>query len=151
MIPRTMPKFLTMRYPGSSTAEVTIPASTLAISVLLGTMFTGGILTVPTPLCEQLPLLCSGKRGDSLLFFGVLAGLARSIPDLGGFAVARLRAPAIAYRSGILLAACGRAMPVQRHRARSRAQSSVAYGIRAPELRNLFYSCFGLRSGPRNT
>src|SRR5258708_5899166 len=63
-----MPKFLTIRYPGSSTAEVTIPASTRGISVLLGTMFTGGILTVPTPLCEQLPLLCS-ENVETLFYF----------------------------------------------------------------------------------
>ncbi len=31
-------------------------------------MFTGGILTVPTPLCEQLPLLCS-ENVETLFYF----------------------------------------------------------------------------------
>ena len=34
-IPRTIPKFLTTRYPGSSTPDVTIPASTLGIALSL--------------------------------------------------------------------------------------------------------------------
>src|SRR5439155_1384518 len=34
-IPRTIPKFLTIRYPGKSSPQVTIPASTLGISAML--------------------------------------------------------------------------------------------------------------------
>jgi hypothetical protein len=47
-IPRTIPKFLTIRYPGNSTAEVTIPASTRDMLTLLRRIeqtFTAAILT----------------------------------------------------------------------------------------------------------
>jgi len=48
-IPRTIPKFLTIRYPESSTPVVTIPASTLGILNLLfepKQALTGAILAV---------------------------------------------------------------------------------------------------------
>jgi hypothetical protein len=34
-IPRTIPRFLTIRYPGRSTPDVTIPASTLGMAISL--------------------------------------------------------------------------------------------------------------------
>src|SRR5260370_797100 len=82
------------------------------------------------------------KRGDTFLFPGLSADTTGGVPHLAGVAVARLCAAASARRSGILLAACGRSLPMQRHRTWSGAQPRVAYGVRSADLRNLPHSGF---------
>src|SRR4029077_11123323 len=114
---RTMPKFLTIRYPGISRPDVTIPKSTRGIFALLKETFTGAILTVQTSLCEQSSSVILGRRGDPLLHLGILADPAWGVPHLAGCAMAGLRATAPAFRSRLLCAACSCAVPLQRHRA----------------------------------
>src|SRR6266853_3578409 len=113
-----------------SRPDVTIPASTRGIFLLSSRRtFTGAILTVQTPLCEQCSAILR-KRGNTFLFPGLSPDTTRGVPHLAGLAVARLCAAATARRSGFLLAACGRSLSLQGHRTRSGAQPPVAYRVR---------------------
>src|SRR2546427_163056 len=73
-IPRTMPKFLTIRYPGSSTADVTIPASTRGIFILLGT----------DVYRWELPARCWGALGGGRHSWGHLSRIAGRTPAQNG-------------------------------------------------------------------
>src|SRR4029077_1122802 len=112
IIPRTIPKFLTIRYPGNSSAEVTIPKSTRGILFSLERAFTAAILTVRTALCEQCSSAILGEHGECILFPGAFSDRYWRVPCLACLAVARLRAAAPAHGPGILHAARGRALPL---------------------------------------
>src|SRR6516225_828391 len=104
-IPRTIPKFLTIRYPGKSIPEVTIPGSTLGIGFSLKKWYgsrnghaqplTGAILAALSALRERSSsAILSPESGNTLLLTGNHPDSAQRLPRLARHAVACLRPPA---------------------------------------------------------
>src|SRR5215472_7595225 len=123
-IPRTIPKFLTIRYPGKSIPEVTIPTSTLGIGFSLkkwhgsrnrhSQPLTGAILAALSALRERSSsAILSAESGNTLLLTGNHRDSARRLSRLASDAVACLCAPAARLGSRILRAARGGALPMQ--------------------------------------
>jgi hypothetical protein len=67
-MPRTIPKFLTIRYPGNSFADVTIELSTRPVMLfsLVFALFTGPILPFHKPPPAAFPFVMLSLRGNSL-------------------------------------------------------------------------------------
>src|ERR1700730_3982073 len=126
IIPRTTPKFLTMRYPGSSRAEVTMLASTLGMLSLLLAAFTGAILSTDKPYLQQSYFATLNAHGESVLFSGPPADRGRRLPDLAGHPMAGLRATAYVHGPGLLRATHRSAVSVQGCRAGTGTQSCGA-------------------------
>src|ERR1700730_13548085 len=111
-----------MRYPGISSAEVTIEVFTLGMVILPPySTFTAPLLTAQIIKPKQSSFATLKARGRSLLFARHRSDRRRRVSHLAGSAMARLRSPADAYRSGIPCAARGGPLSVQGCRIGTRA------------------------------
>src|SRR5208282_1318141 len=137
VMPLTIPKFLTTRYPCRSVPVVTIELSTRPFMCVLSLrlrVFTPAILPLDIPIPTPLLSAMLGLRGNSLCHTGVRADRRRPLSALAGHSVARLRAPSPENRPGFFCPAHRRHLPVPRHGTRPRTQSCLLVRIRPPEL-----------------
>src|SRR5712692_7147738 len=126
IIPLTIPKFLTIRYPGNSVALVTIEKSTRFIFAPPCKTFTGAILSVHGAVCEPRESAILGLDGEPIRYSGCYADPAGFLSDRARTAMARLRAPARRNRPWFLYSAHGGVVPLQGAGARTRAESGRA-------------------------
>src|ERR1700676_126563 len=135
IIPRTIPRFRTIRYPGSSKAVVTMAVSTRpGICFPPWETFTGAILPAQPGECEPSAFVMVNPHGNDLLPSCDRPDLDGFVHDLARPAVAGVHAPPGAHRSGLLRAARSSPLPMQRNGAGARAQSGRADGIRSQKL-----------------
>src|SRR5580704_2592183 len=124
-----------MRYPGNSSAEVTIAVFTDGMAIFPPyATFTAAILTEQIIEPKQSYFATLEARGRSLLFPGHLADRRGRVSHLAGLAMARLCSAADAHRSRIPCAACRGALSVPGPRTGIRAKSGFADGIQSSKL-----------------
>src|SRR4029077_2812130 len=124
-----------MRYPGNSSAEVTIAVFTLGMVIVSPySRFTAAILTAQIIKPKQSYFATLKTRGRSILFPGCRADRRGRVSYLAGLAMARVCSPADTHRSRIPCAACCGALSVQGRRTGIRAQSGFTHGIQSSKL-----------------
>jgi len=111
--PRTIPKFLTTRYPGSSSPESPFLRYSSHVGCSSNETFTAAILPGKRRSARNLPLL-SSRRGDTFLFLALLQVLTGVLPYLACAAVARVCAARLRTDAGFYSPRVGVAVPLQR-------------------------------------